>query len=200
MLKLYNYTPSGNCYKVRLLLSQLGIPFESVEVKLRMTPEVAREFRQINPLGRVPALVLDSGEVLGESNAILCHFADGTPLLPDLRVERTRVLQWLFWEQYDHEPTVAVVRAWVRYFGVPEGKEQELLSRRAGAYKALDVMESHLRDRAFFVGERYTIADIALFAYTHCCEEGEMSLEKYPAIRAWIARVEAQPGHVPLSG
>ena len=197
-MKLYNFAASGNCYKVRLLLAQLGIPFERVEVALRMTPEVARDFKRVNPLGRVPALVLDYGQVLAESNAILWYFAEGTPFAPADRLGRARALTWMFWEQYDHEPTVAVARAWHSYFGVPPGKEQELEDRRRRGYLAFDVMEQHLAAHAFFVGERYSIADIALYAYTHVCDEGGMSLERYPAIRAWLERVAAQPGHVAI--
>jgi glutathione S-transferase len=198
MLKLYDSSSSGNCYKVRLLLTKLGIPFERVEVKLRMSAEALREYRKVSPLGRVPSLVLDDGTVLAESNAILWYFADGTPFVPTDRLERAQVLQWLFWEQYDHEPTVAVARAWVSHFGVPPGKERELEERRARAYAALDIMERHLADRIYFVGERFSIADIALYAYTHVAEEGDMSLARYPAIGAWLARVSAQPGHIAI--
>ena len=197
-MKLYQYTPSGNCYKVRLLLSHLGIRVESIEIPLRMAPETARDFRRINRFGRVPALVLDDGEVLAESNAILCYLAEGTPYLPAGRLERARVLSWMFWEQYDHEPYVAVVRSWVRYFGVPPGKERELEERRARAYAALDVMERHLSGNLWLAADRFTIADIALFAYTHVVDEGEMSLDGHPAIRAWIDRVSSQEGHVAI--
>jgi glutathione S-transferase len=199
MLNLYNSPPSGNCYKIRLLLTQLGIPFERHNIQLRMSPEAAREYKKINPLGRVPALVLEDGQVLAESNAILWYFAEGTPFVPESKIERARALQWMFWEQYDHEPYVAVVRAWVKYFGVPAGKEHEVEERRARAYAALDVMERHLGTQPFFAGGRYSIADIALYAYTHVADEGGIALERYPAIGAWMERVRSQPGHIPIT-
>lgn len=199
MLKLYDSLLSGNCYKVRLLLTQLRIPFERQEIKLRMSPETAREFRKVNRLGRVPALVLDDGNVLAESNAILWYFAEGTSFVPGDKLERARALQWMFWEQYDHEPYVAVVRAWVKEFGVPPGKEHELEERRARAYAALQVMEDHLGAHDFFAGGRYSIADVALYAYTHVADEGGLSLERYPVIGAWMERVRAQPLHIPIT-
>jgi glutathione S-transferase len=198
IVQLYQYAPSGNCYKVRLLLAQLGIPFETHEIQLRMTPEVAREFKKINPLGRVPAVVLPDGKVLAESNAILCYFAEGTPYLPDDRLARAETLQWLFWEQYDHEPYVAVVRAWVKFFGVPAGREKELEERRARAHGALDVMERHLGEHDWFSAGRYTVADIALYAYTHVGADGGLALERYPAIGRWMERVRSQPGHLAI--
>jgi glutathione S-transferase len=199
MLRLHDSSVSGNCYKVRLLLTQLGIPFEREEIRLRMTPEVASEYRKLNPLGRVPSLRLEDGTVLAESNAILCYLAEGTPFIPEDRLARARMLAWMFWEQYDHEPTIAVVRAWTRYFGVPPGKEQDLEERRKKGYAALDIMERHLAAHEWLAGGRYSIADIALYAYTHVCDDGGMSLEAYPAIRAWCARVRAQPRHIAIT-
>jgi glutathione S-transferase len=198
-VKLFESAFSGNCYKVRLLLHHLDLPYERVNVRLRMTPEEARAYREAHPLGRVPVLVLDDGQELAESNAMLCFLAEGTPYLPADRLERARVLQWMFWEQYEHEPTVAVVRAWVRYFGVPAGKEQELEERRGKARAAFDVMERHLAEHAFFVGDRYTVADICLYAYTHVADEGGLSLEGHPHVRAWLERVRAQPRHIPIT-
>jgi glutathione S-transferase len=198
-MRLYGYGPSGNCYKVRLLLHHLDLPYERVEIPLRMSPETAREYRKVHPLGRVPALVLDDGTVLGESNAILWWLAEGTRYLPDDRLGRAQVLQWMFWEQYDHEPTVAVVRAWVRYYGVPEGKERELEERREKGRAAIAMMERHLEANDFFVAGRYTIADIALFAYTHAAEDGEISLAPFPRVREWIARVQGQDRHIPIT-
>jgi glutathione S-transferase len=196
---LYNFGPSGNCYKVRLLLAQLGISYERKEVRLRMTPEEKAAFKaRVSPLGRVPALVLDDGRMLAESNAIVWYLAEGSRFVPADPVERARALQWMFWEQYDHEPAVAVVRAWVRYFGVPAGKEQELVERRGRAMQALAVMEEHLAGRAWFAGEAYSVADIALYAYTHVAEEGDLSLAGFPALRGWLDRVAAQPGHVTI--
>jgi glutathione S-transferase len=197
-MRLISYGPSGNCYKVRLILNQLGIPYEREEVSLPLSPAAAAELRAVNPLGRTPALVLDDGQVLAESNAILWYLGEGSPLVPSDRLERARALQWMFWEQYDHEPYVAVVRAWLRYFGIPDGREGELEMRRKRGWAALDVMERHLSGNDFFVG-RYGVADIALYAYTHVAEEGEFSLERYPAIRAWMDRVRSQDRHVTIT-
>ena len=197
-VRLYQYGPSGNCYKVRLLLTHLGIPFETTEVQLRMTRDVAREFKKVNPLGRVPAVVLPSGEMLAESNAILSYFAEGTPFLPAEPLARARAMQWMFWEQYDHEPYVAVLRGWLKFFGVPPGKERELEERRTKAYAAFDVMERHLGAEDYFAGGRYTIADIALYAYTHVCGDGGLDLARYPGINRWLDRVRSQPGHIPI--
>lgn len=198
MIKLYQMAASGNCYKVRLLLTQLGLPFACVPVDLAKGETRTEAFRALSPMGRVPVCVLPGGEVLAESNAMLCYFAERTPLLPEDRLERARVMQWLFWEQYDHEPYVAVPRAWLRYFGVPAGKEQELVERQARGHKALALMDRHLQERRFFVGERYSVADIALYAYTHVAPEGDLDLGRYPAVQAWIERVRGQPGHVAI--
>jgi glutathione S-transferase len=146
----------------------------------------------------VPTLVLDDGRPLAESNAILCYFAEGTPYLPDDRYERAQTLQWLFFEQYSHEPYIAVVRFWVAFSDAPPA-DAEVDARRRAGYVALDAMERHLSSRAFLVGERYTIADISLYAYTHVAGEGGFDLEAYPAIRAWLDRVAAQPGHTPIT-
>jgi glutathione S-transferase len=152
----------------------------------------------LNPALSVPTLVLDDGRPLGESNAILCYFARGTPYLPDDRYERAQALQWMFFEQYSHEPYIAVVRFLVSYSGDPPA-EDELEPRRSAGYRALDAMERHLEDRAFLVGEDFTVADISLYAYTHVADEGGFDLGGYPAVRAWLDRVAAQPGHVPMA-
>jgi glutathione S-transferase len=195
---LYDSPVSGNCYKVRLVLAHLGVPYERRHVDVVDRSNRAELLGGLNPALRVPTLVLDDGRPLAESNAILCYFAEGTPLLPADRYERAQVLQWLFFEQYSHEPYVAVLRFWLHYARRPPA-EAELESRRAGGRAALDAMERHLADRAFLVAERYTIADIALYAYTHVAPEGGFELEPYPAIRAWIQRVMGQPGHVPIT-
>ena len=142
--------------------------------------------------------MLDDGRPLAESNAILCYFADGTPYLPDDRYERAQVLQWLFFEQYSHEPNIAVVRFWVAYSGGPPA-DAEVAARRRAGYVALDAMERHLSDHAFHVGDRFTIADISLYAYTHVAAEGGFDLADHPAIRAWLSRVAAQPGHARMA-
>lgn len=197
-IRLHQTWYSGNCYKVRLLLTQLGLRFERVEVDLLAGGTRTAEFRALAPLGRVPVVVLSDGAVLVESNAILCYFAEDTPFLPADRFERAQVLQWMFWEQYSHEPYVAVARAWVRFFGVPPGKEAELEERRERGHSSLASMEQHLERRSFFVGERYTVADIALYAYTHVADEGGFNLSGLPAVQRWMARVREQPGHIAI--
>ena len=190
---------SGNCYKVRLLLSRLGIPFERVELSVvdRSDREQAIG-RAANPALRVPTLRLDDGRHLAESNAILWYFGEGTELVPDDRYERAQVLQWMFFEQYDHEPNLAVARFWLHLLGgAPEG--QSLQAKQEGSTRALLAMEAHLAGRTFLVGERFTIADIALYAYTHVAEEGGVPLGPHPAVRAWLDRVAAQPGHIAIT-
>jgi len=196
-LVLYDSTVSGNCYKVRLLFAHLGLDYERREVSVVDRSNRGELLGDLNPGLRVPTLVLDDGRPLAESGAILCYFAEGTPYLPSDRYERAQVLQWLFFEQYSHEPYVAVVRFWTLYAASPPG-EAEIEARRQAGYTALDAMERHLADRAFLVGDRYTIADIALYAYTHNADEVGFDLERYPAIRAWLERVAGQPGHVPI--
>jgi glutathione S-transferase len=195
---LYDSQVSGNCYKVRLLLAHLGLDYERREVDVVDRSNRAELLGDLNPALRVPTLVLDDGRPLAESNAILCYFAEGTPYLPEDRYERAQVLQWLFFEQYSHEPHIAVVRFWLAYSGAPPADAVVEARRRAG-YAALDAMESRLSDRAFHVGERFTIADIALYAYTHVAPEGGFDLERYGAVRAWLDRVAAQPGHTPIT-
>jgi glutathione S-transferase len=198
MPTLYDYLPSGNGYKVRLLLAQLGIPFELVQMDLEKSATRTPEFLAKNPNGRIPCLRLDDGTHLWESNAIQWYLAEGTPFLPSDRLERAQVLQWMFFEQYSHEPYIAVVRAW-HHFGLLEQNRAQLADKVKGGYAALGVMEGRLRDRSWFVGERYSIADIALYAYTHVADEGEFDLAPYPAVRAWLDRVRAQPKHVPIT-
>jgi glutathione S-transferase len=195
---LYNSQVSGNCYKVRLLLAHLGVDYERHEMDVVDRSNRLEVLGDLNPALRVPTLVLDDGRPLAESNAILCYFAEGTPYLPEDRYERAQVLQWLFFEQYSHEPNIAVVRFWVAYSGAPPADAEVEAKRRAG-YTALDAMERHLSARSFHVGERFTIADISLYAYTHVAAEGGFDLSGYPAIRAWLDRVAAQPGHTPIT-
>jgi glutathione S-transferase len=193
---LYDSRVSGNCYKVRLLLAQLGIPYERVEVDVVDRSQRAEILGGKNPALRVPTIEFDEGRTLAESNAILCYFADGTPYLPDERFSRAQVLQWLFFEQYSHEPFIAVARFWLMYGKAPS--EDALAERQAGGYRALDAMESHLDGREYLVGERHSIADISLYAYTHVADEGGFDLAPFPAIRAWLERVASQHGHVPI--
>jgi glutathione S-transferase len=198
MLTLYDFLPSGNGYKVRLMLSQLGRPFQLVEFDILKGETRTPEYLAKNPDGRIPLLEFEDGRRLAQSNAILFHLAEGTPFLPADPWERALVLQWLFFEQYSHEPNVATVRFWVHELdrGADEAWAERIAEKREKGYAALDVMERHLATHRFFVGERYSIADIALYAYTHVAPEGEFDLGRYPAIRAWLDRVADQPGHV----
>jgi glutathione S-transferase len=195
---LYSSAVSGNCYKVRLLLAHLGLPYETRELSVTDRSDRPEVLGDLNPAQRVPTLVLDDGRALPESNAILWYLGDGTQYVPADRFERAQVLQWQFFEQYDHEPAIAVVRFWIAYSGSPESFADRLSERTAAGYRALDAMERHLEGRAFLVGERYTLADISLYAYTHVAHEGGFDLGRYPAIRAWLTRVASQPGHVTI--
>ena len=193
MVRVYGDVWSGNCYKVKLALTQLGQPFEWVPIDLMKGDTRTPEFLARNPNGKTPVLELADGSTLAESNAILCFLAEGTPLLPADRLERARALQWMFFEQYSHEPYIATSRFILRYLGNPPERRADLEARRAPGLRALGVMESHLAGRAWFAGAAYSVADIALYAYTHCAHEGGFGLEPFPAIRSWLARVESQP-------
>ena len=194
---LYDSQVSGNCYKVRLLLAQLGVGYERHAVDVVDRSNRAELLGELNPALRVPTLVLDDGRPLAESNAILCYFAQGTPYLPEDRYERAQVLQWLFFEQYSHEPYIAVVRFWVAFSDAPP-PQAEIEARLRGGYLALDALDRHLSSRAFLVAERYTIADICLYAYTHVADQGAFEMNRYAAIRSWLDRVAGQPGHVSI--
>jgi glutathione S-transferase len=197
MMLLYNSQVSGNCYKVRLMLAHLGLLYQRHELDVVDRSNRAQVLGDLNPALRVPTLVLDDGRPLAESNAILCYLADGTPYLPAERYQRAQVLQWLFFEQYNHEPNIAVVRFWVAVSPSPPA-QHEINVRIAAGYSALDAMERHLSGRSFLVADRYTVADIALYAYTHVAHEGGFDLTRYPAIEQWLQRVAAQPRHVPI--
>jgi glutathione S-transferase len=193
---LYDSKISGNCYKVRLLFAQLGLAYERRELSVFDRSNRQEVLGGLNPGLRVPTLVLDDGRSLAESNAITFHFAEGTKFLPEDSFERAQVLQWLFFEQYSHEPNIAVARFWAHAGITPSDADRDAKHRSGVA--ALQAMEGHLAEREFFVGERYSIADIALYAYTHVAPEGGFALEDYPAVRAWLGRVEAQPGWVAI--
>jgi glutathione S-transferase len=195
---LYNSPVSGNCYKVRLLLAHLGLRYETVELSVVDRSNRAEVLGGLNPGLRVPTLVLDDGRPLAESNAILWYFGDGTQYVPEGPYERAQVLQWQFFEQYSHEPNIAVARFWMSYSGDPDRFERQKDRLLSGGYAALDAMERHLDGRAFFVGERYSLADISLYAYTHVAHEGGFELEPYADIRSWLDRVASQPGHVAM--
>jgi len=198
MVLLYDNPVSGNCYKVRLILSLLGIEFERRQLSVVDHSERSEVLGGLSPSLNVPTVVLDDGRPLAESNAILWYFADGSRYLPGDGYERAQVLQWMFFEQYRHEPGIAVVRFWVAISEDPP-PAADIEKRRALGLAALDVMEGHLGDREYFVGEGFTIADLALYAYTHVAPEGGFDLKPYPAVRRWLARVAAQPGIVPIT-
>ncbi len=197
-LKLYQFQESGNCYKVRLALHQLGRSFSTVDVDVAGGETRTPAFLKLNPAGKVPLLDLGGGRRLSESNAILLHFAEGTALLPTDRFERAKAYQWLFWEQYSHEPCIAVARSLIRFLGKSVEDEPRLPALWERGRAALELMQTTLSSRAFFAGGRYSVADIALYAYTHVADEGGFDLEPYPAIRAWMERVAAQPLHIPI--
>jgi len=196
---LYNSQVSGNCYKVRLLFAHLGVEYERREVDVADRSNRPELLGGLNPALRVPTLVLDGGRALGESGAILWLFGEGSRFVPSDAFERAQVLQWMFFEQYDHEPALAVARFWLRYSGRPrEEYADRLPERTAAGYRALDALERHLDGRTWLVGDAMTLADIALYAYTHVADEGGFELDRYPAVRAWLDRVAAEPGHVPI--
>ena len=198
-MRLYDYLPSGNGYKVRLLLHQLGVPFELIEVDILQGATRTPEFLRKNPNGRIPVLEVEPGVFLAESNAILSYLAEGTPFLPPDRLERARVFQWMFFEQYSHEPNIATVRFWLTHLGLNDERGAQLDHKRTLGYAALGVMEGHLGSRKFCVGDRYSIADIALYAYTHVASEGGFELGRFPAVLDWLERVRQQPDHVPIT-
>ncbi|MFA5938302.1 MAG: glutathione S-transferase family protein [Sinimarinibacterium sp.] len=198
MYTLYGMTGSGNCYKPLLAMKQLGIPHRWQEVAVVKGETRTPEFLAKNPNGKVPLLELPDGRLLAESNAMLCYLAEGTPLLPSERYERALVLQWLFFEQYSHEPYIATVRFWVHYLGKRDEWREKIREAMKKGYAALGVMEQQLRKTSFIAGNDYTVADIALYAYTHVAHQGGYRLDDYPQVQAWLQRVERQPGFVSM--
>ncbi|HEX9138950.1 MAG TPA: glutathione S-transferase family protein [Steroidobacteraceae bacterium] len=196
MITLYDNLDSGNGYKIRLVLAQLKVPYRHVDLDIYHGASRTPEFLAKNLNGRIPTLELEDGRFLAESNAILCYLAEGTEFLPTERYARAQVLQWMFFEQYSHEPYVATPRFIARHLPADSPRHAEIPQRLARGREALAVMEKHLTGRSYFVGDRYSVADIALYAYTHVAEEGGHSLASYPHVRAWLARVAAQPLHV----
>jgi glutathione S-transferase len=194
---LYDSGVSGNCYKVRLLLAHLGLDYERRELSVVDRSNRKELLGDLNPGLRVPTLVLDDGRALGESGAILNYLAEGTEYIPENLYERARMLQWMFFEQYSHEPYVAVPRFWLTKN--VEVDAETLAERQRVGYLAFDAMESHLAGNDYLAAGRYTLADIALYAYTHVADEGGFDMSGYPAIAAWVDRVAAQPGHVPIT-
>lgn len=199
MLHLYDNLDSGNGYKIRLLLTLLRRPFGWTDLDIFHGATHTQEFLQKNPNGRIPTLQLDDGSYLAESNAILWYLGDGTPFVPGGREDRARVLQWMFFEQYSHEPYVATPRYIKRHLPPEHPRQAEIPDRLERGRAALAVMETQLAPRRYLVAEQFSIADIALYAYTHVADQGGHDLAPYPAVRAWLARVAAQPGYVPIT-
>ena len=199
MLTLHDHASSGNGYKVRLLLHLLDFPFRRIEYDIDRGATRTPEFLRMNPNGRIPLLDLDDGRFLAESNAILIYLADGTEYLPQDRFEHALVMQWLFFEQYSHEPNIATPRYWITHKVLDDERRAMLEGKRRQGYAALEVMERHLDGHPYFVGDRYSIADIALYAYTHVAEEGGFDLGRYTAIRRWLDRIASRKRHIPIT-
>jgi glutathione S-transferase len=199
MLKLYDYLSSGNCYKIRLLLNQLGIAYQRVPIDIVKGESRTPEFLERNPLAKTPVLEIKPGQYLAESNAIIYYLADGTNFFPTNRWERAQVMQWLFFEQYSHEPNIATVRFWIVTLKQAEQRREAIEQKQVLGYTALRVMEQHLSRHDYFVGDRYSIADIALYAYTHVAEEGNFDLSQFPAILAWFDRIVSQPNYISIT-
>jgi glutathione S-transferase len=199
MFTVYGMSDSGNCYKVRLALEQLALPYRWIEMDTARGDTRSPKFLAINANGKVPTLALEDGSFLPESNAILNYLAEGSGLLPADRLGRARVLQWMFFEQYSHEPYVAVARSILRYQPPDSPRRAELPRLRERGNQALSVMEQHLQREPFLAAGRYSIADIALYAYTHCAGDGGFDLGEFPALSAWLGRVKSQPRHVPMA-
>jgi glutathione S-transferase len=196
MYKVFGMSASGNCYKVKLLLKQLGIDFQWIEIDILQGETRTAEFLEMNPNGKVPTLQIGEDQFLPESNAILCYLADGTPLWSTERFKKAETLQWMFFEQYSHEPYIAVARFIKKLLPPDHPRRAELPRLLERGYQALKVMEKHLSNSSFFVDNDYSIADIALYAYTHIAEDGGFDLASFTAIQAWMQRVQNQPGHV----
>ncbi len=199
MLTLYDNLDSGNGYKARLLLHKLALPYTRVELDIDRSETRTAQFLVKNPNGRIPALELEDGTCLPESNAIIHYLAEGSPYLPTDRLKHAQVLQWMFFEQYSHEPFVATPRYIVKHLGRGHARMKELPDRHQKGHAALAVMDQHLAKRRFFVDERLTIADIALYAYTHVAHEGDLDVSGYKTVMAWLARVAAEPRHIPIT-
>ncbi|MGF1481244.1 MAG: glutathione S-transferase family protein [Cyanophyceae cyanobacterium] len=195
-MKIYGDIQSGNCYKVKLLTSLLNIEHEWIDVDILAGETQTSEFLSKNPNGKIPLLELDDGRTLWESNAILNYLAQDSEYLPKENFAQAKVLQWQFFEQYSHEPYIAVARFIAKYLGLPEDRKAEYESKQEGGYRALAVMETQLAQTSYLVGEQMTIADISLYGYTHVAQEGGFELSKYPAIQAWLARIASHPNYV----
>ena len=199
MIRLHDYPQSGNCYKVRLLLAELGLPYERVEWDTRAGETRTPQFLEINPAGKVPVLETEDGELLPESNAILFYLAEGTPLLPEGRLERAQALRWMSFEGSVLQPNLAVARFLVMFLEMDDERREMLRQKQRAGYVALEILEGHLQDEEFLVGGRYTVADVSLYAYTHVAHEGGFDLRPFPATRAWLERVSSRPAYVPMT-
>jgi glutathione S-transferase len=195
-MKVYGDIQSGNCYKIKLLAALLDIEHAWVHVDILAGETATPEFLAKNPNGKIPLLELDDGRMLSESNAILDYLATGTALMPDDNFLRAQVLQWQFFEQYSHEPYVAVARFIAKYLGLPESRKAEYHAKQAGGHKALAVMESRLSTAPYLVGDRLSVADISLYGYTHVAHEGGFDLSAYPGLLAWLDRIRSEPRYV----
>lgn len=196
MYKLYDFLPSGNGYKVRLLLTQLQISFELIQLDILKQETRTAEFLHKNPNGKIPVLEIDSNKFIFESNAILYYLSQGTDYFPQDKYQQSQVMQWLFFEQYSHEPNIATPRFWITELKQAEEYREQIEQKRKLGYKALNIMEQHLKNRDFFVANKYTIADIGLYAYTHVAEEGGFDLSNFLAINSWFKKVKSQPRHI----
>ncbi|MDB5969258.1 MAG: glutathione S-transferase [Hydrocarboniphaga sp.] len=194
MIKLYGMTGSGNCWKPAVLMTMLGIAFEHVEIDMLGGETRRAPFLALNPNGRVPLLQLGDGRLLAESNAMLCYLAEGSALLPPPGFDRAKVLEWMFFEQYSHEPYIASVRFWIHYRHKREEWRDKIAEASSKGHAALAVMETALAKQAYLAGSTFSIADIALYAYTHVADQGDFDLSPYPAVLAWLQRCEQQPG------
>ena len=196
MYKLYDFLPSGNAYKVRLLLTQLQIPFELIEINPLKKETRTDEFLQINPNGKIPVLEIAPNKFISESNAILYYLSQETEYFPQDKYQQAEVMQWLFFEQFSHEPNIATPRFWISILNQPDKYQAQIKQKQQLGYAALTVMEQHLKNHDFLVADQYTIADIGLYAYTHVADEGGFDLTKFPAILAWLKRIQSQPRQI----
>ena len=197
-LTVYGDSRSGNCYKIKLLCAEMGTGYDWREVDILKGDTHTQEFLAMNPNGKIPLLALPDGRHLAESNAILCFLADGSDFYAGDAFAKATILQWLFFEQYSHEPYIATSRFIIQYLGSPPERMAELEQKKPGGYRALGVMEDQLKQHDYIIGDDFTIADIALFAYTHVADEGDFSLDDYPAITGWIRRIKSRPKFVPM--
>lgn len=198
-MRIYGDIQSGNCYKIKLLMSLLDIPHEWISINILSGETQNPKFLSMNPNGKIPLLELSDGRHLAESNAILNFLASGTDLLPEDSFERAKVLQWQFFEQYSHEPYIAVARFISKYLGLPTDRKDEYESKQSGGHKALSIMEQQLQQSSYLIGEQLTIADLSLYAYTHVADKGGFDLSKYPAIQAWLSKISSHPNYVGMT-